>query len=216
MTAGLSGRQPPHAEIAVQPSPVALQALLQRVRGCTLCAAHLPHAPRPVLQADGRARILIAGQAPGRRVHASGVPFDDASGERLRDWMGIGRDVFYDASRIALVPMGLCYPGKGDSGDLPPRRECAVAWRAPLLAQLPRIELTLAVGAYALTWHGARAPGVSLTDAVRGWPSAWARGVVPLPHPSPRNNGWLKHNPWFAKELLPALRERVAALLALG
>jgi uracil-DNA glycosylase len=191
-----------------------LPVLLRDVRSCTLCAASLPHGPRPVLQAAAGARILVAGQAPGRKVHASGVPFDDASGERLRDWMGVDRDTFYDAERIAILPMGFCYPGTGRSGDLPPRPECAARWRQPLLDALPGIALTIVLGAHALAWHrrGA-APAGSLTDAVRDWrrdaPRLWL-----LPHPSPRNNGWLKHNPWFAAEVLPALRHHVAEALA--
>ncbi|MFM9879339.1 MAG: uracil-DNA glycosylase family protein, partial [Burkholderiaceae bacterium] len=143
-----------------------LDALLTQVRACTLCAAHLPLGPRPVLQAGASARLLIVGQAPGRKVHASGVPFDDASGERLRAWLGIGPETFYDASQIALLPMGFCYPGTGPSGDLPPRPECAAAWREPLLALLPQVALTLVIGQYALAWH---VPGQfsSVTAAVQ-------------------------------------------------
>ncbi len=186
-------------------------ALLTEVRACTLCAAHLPQGPRPVLQAHPAARILIAGQAPGRKVHASGLPFDDASGERLRAWLGIGHEVFYDPRQVALLPMGFCYPGTGRSGDLPPRPECAPAWRAPLLAGLKRLQLTLAIGQYAIAHHLPTQRG-SLTDTVRAWPRhasiAW-----PLPHPSPRNNLWLRRNPWFETEVLPALRLRVAEVL---
>ncbi|MEJ8567320.1 uracil-DNA glycosylase family protein [Elongatibacter sediminis] len=190
-----------------------LKNTLERVRACTLCAAHLPHGPRPVVQAHADARILVAGQAPGRRVHASGKPFDDPSGERLRDWMGIGADVFYDARRIAILPMGFCYPGTGPSGDLPPRPECAPAWRDELLAGLPRLDLTLVIGAYAQVWHlpGPRRP---VTEVVRNWEAGWPV-VVPLPHPSPRNNLWLRRNPWFESELLPRLRQRIASILAI-
>ncbi len=187
-------------------------ALVNLVRQCRICESHLPLGPRPVLQIDPRATILIAGQAPGRRVHASGVAFDDPSGERLRDWMGITRDVFYDASRIALLPMGFCYPGTGRSGDLPPRVECAPAWRKPLLDQLPHVELTLVIGRYALAWH-LPASRANVTDTVRGW-RAHAPQIVPLPHPSPRNNIWLKRNPWFAEELLPSLKARVRKALS--
>jgi len=187
-----------------------LAPLLREVRACTLCAPHLPHGVRPVLQADARARILIAGQAPGRRVHETGVPFDDPSGDRLREWMGVSRETFYDTRRIAILPMGFCYPGTGRSGDLPPRPECAPAWRGRLLDHLTRVELTLVIGQHAQRWHlAADAP---LTDTVRDWRRRWPR-VLPLPHPSPRNNIWLKRNPWFAKEVLPALRRRVARLL---
>lgn len=192
-----------------------LPQLLHELRACTLCAAHLPLGPRPELQADRRARILIAGQAPGSKVHASGVPFDDASGDRLRQWMGLDHGRFYDASLVAILPMGFCYPGTGASGDLPPRPECAPQWRQRLLQALPAIELTLVIGQYAMDWHlpkaHAKAKAKSLTDTVRGW-RQHAEAVLPLPHPSPRNNRWLKANPWFADEVLPALRARVARL----
>lgn len=185
----------------------AVSSLLQDVRACRLCERSLPLGPRPVLQVSSHARILIAGQAPGKRVHESGVPFDDASGERLRAWMGIGKDTFYDPARIAILPMGFCYPGTGKSGDLPPRRECAVAWRERILAELGHLRLTLVIGQYAQKWHLPSAQG-SLTETVRAW-QEHAPGHFPLPHPSPRNNGWLKKNPWFASDLLPALRARV-------
>ena len=188
------------------------QALLAQVRACTLCAPHLPLGPRPVLQLHPQARILIASQAPGRKVHASGVPFDDASGNRLREWMGITREAFYDPKQVAIVPMGLCFPGTGKSGDLPPRPECAPAWRKPLLGHLRHLELTLVIGQYAMAYHlGARHP--SLTEAVKSWRGQWPR-VLPLPHPSPRNNLWLRRNSWFEAEVLPALRDRVAQVLA--
>lgn len=189
-----------------------LSRLLSRVAACQICAADLPLGPRPVLQMDRRARILIASQAPGRKAHASGIPFSDASGDRLREWMGVGPDQFYDPAVFAIVPMGLCFPGTGPSGDLPPRVECAPHWRRNLLAQLPALQLTLVIGQYALAWH---LPGTarSVTDAVRAWRDGWPQ-IVPLPHPSPRNNLWLRRNPWFAQELLPELRERIAALLA--
>ena len=186
-------------------------ALLRDVRACTLCAKHLPHGPRPVLQLHPQARVLIAGQAPGRKVHASGIPFDDASGDRLRDWLGVSREVFYDAHRMAILPMGFCYPGTGASGDLAPRAECAAAWRSPLLALLKNLQLTVAIGQYALDYHLADAAG-TLTDKVRAWRDHWP-ALIPLPHPSPRNNLWLKRNPWFEQELVPVLRERVAAVL---
>lgn len=187
-----------------------LSQLLVRVRACRLCAAHLPLGPRPVLQAASSARLLIAGQAPGRRVHASGIAFDDASGARLRTWLGLSAAQFYDPQQVAILPMGFCYPGSGPSGDLPPRPECAPAWRAALLARLPHIELTVVLGQYALAWHVPQAPA-SVTAAVRDWQRLWPHTVV-LPHPSPRNNGWLKKNPWFETELLPLVRERVEKL----
>lgn len=188
-----------------------LPALLREVRACTLCAAHLPLGPRPVLQVHRAASILIAGQAPGRRVHQTGVPFDDPSGDRLRDWMGIDREVFYDPARVAILPMGFCYPGTGRAGDLPPRPECAAAWRASLLAHLGGVRLTLVIGQYAQAWHlGAG----SVTDLVRDWQAHWP-GLLPLPHPSPRNRLWLRRNPWFEREVVPRLRQRVARLLAM-
>lgn len=191
---------------------VRLSKLLTEVRACTICAAHLPQGPRPVLQADARARILIAGQAPGSKVHASGVPFDDASGERLRQWMGLSREEFYDPKLVAILPMGFCYPGTGASGDLPPRKECAVQWRAPLLRAIPRIELTLVIGQYAMAWHLPGDSNKNLTETVRAWRLHWP-DVLPLPHPSPRNNIWLKANPWFELEVVPAVRDRVRSLL---
>ena len=192
-----------------------LPLLLKEVRACTICAAHLPQGPRPVLQADARARILIAGQAPGSKVHASGVPFDDASGERLRQWMGISREQFYDPRLVAILPMGFCYPGTGPSGDLPPRRECAPQWRARLLQAMPRIELTLVIGQYAMAWHLPCAAANNLTETVRAW-REHGPAVLPLPHPSPRNNIWLKANPWFVLEVIPAVQARVRSLILPG
>lgn len=190
-----------------------LPLLLKEVRACTICTEQLPLGPRPVLQADARARILIAGQAPGRTVHDSGVPFDDASGERLRHWMGVDRELFYDPRLVAVLPMGFCYPGTGKSGDLPPRRECAPQWRARLLAALPHIELTLVIGQYAQAWHLPGRAGTSLTDTVKAWHAHWP-SVLPLPHPSPRNNIWLKANPWFVEQVIPELQRRVRAIVA--
>lgn len=184
-----------------------LKALVREVRACQICAEHLPLGPRPVLQIDRQAKILIVGQAPGRRVHESGIPFDDPSGDRLREWMGISRETFYDARQIALLPMGFCFPGTGKSGDLPPRKECAPAWREKLLAHLPDIRLTLVIGQYAHAWH-LPTQKRNLTDTVKAW-QAFAPAVIPLPHPSPRNNIWLKKNPWFADSLLPDLAEKV-------
>jgi len=179
--------------------------LLDSVRQCRLCEESLPLGPRPVLQIDPRARILIAGQAPGRRVHETGVPFEDPSGDRLREWLGISRDDFYDATIVAILPMGFCYPGTGKSGDLPPRPECAEAWRRELLEQLPKIELTLVIGQYAQKWHLPHLEK-NLTETVRAWKD-YGDSVMPLPHPSPRNNIWLKKNPWFADLLLPELKK---------
>lgn len=186
--------------------------LLRKVRSCTLCAGHLPLGARPILQLHPQARILIAGQAPGSKVHDSGIPFADASGDRLREWLGLSAEMFYNPKYVAILPMGFCYPGTGKSGDLPPRPECATAWRQPLLSQLRELQLTLVIGQYALAYHlpGSRA---SVTEAVLAWREHWPQ-VVPLPHPSPRNNIWLRKNPWFAKELLPPLRKRVAEVMA--
>jgi len=187
------------------------QNLLTEVRQCTLCEPELPMGARPVVQLHPNAKILVAGQAPGRRVHASGKPFDDPCGDRLRQWMGIDKATFYDAEKLAIIPMGLCYPGTGKSGDLPPRPECAPAWRQKLLEQLPNLELTLAIGQYAQSWH-IDEPKQTLTERVKNWESYWPE-VLPLPHPSPRNNLWLKRNPWFEDSIIPTLQERVARLL---
>jgi uracil-DNA glycosylase len=186
-------------------------SLLGQVRACTLCAQHLAHGVRPVLQINPNARILIAGQAPGKKVHQSGVPFDDASGDRLRDWLGISRETFYNEQQIAILPMGFCYPGSGKSGDLPPRTECAAKWRELLLSQLENIELTLLIGKYAQTYHLCDKQ-TSLTETVKAWENYWPTIAV-LPHPSPRNNIWLKRNPWFEQQVLPALAKRVAQVL---
>ena len=189
-----------------------LDALLNEVRRCTLCIEHLPHGPRPVLQMHPAARILIAAQAPGRKVHETGLPFNDASGDRLRQWMGIDREAFYDPARIAILPMGFCFPGTGPSGDLPPRPECAPAWRAPLLGHLWQLRLSVVIGRYALAYHLPEPAGASLTDTVKAWRNR-DDAVIALPHPSPRNNLWLRRNPWFEQELLPVLRRRVAEAL---
>jgi uracil-DNA glycosylase len=190
----------------------ALRLLVEEVKACTVCAEFLPLGPRPVFQIDNRARILVAGQAPGTKVHESGVPFNDPSGDRLRDWMGIDRDTFYDASRVALLPMGFCYPGRGKSGDLPPRPECARTWRQPLMDHLPNLALTLVVGQYSQAWYFADSRHANLTERVKDWRSFGA-AFIPLPHPSPRNNIWLKKNAWFQEDLLPDLRRRVGKVL---
>ena len=191
----------------------AYERLLKDIRSCTLCAVHLPLGPRPVLQVDPAARILIVGQAPGREVHETGIPFNDPSGDRLRQWLGVTREQFYDANIFALVPMGFCYPGKGPGGDLPPRPECANAWRARVLNGLPRVQLTLLLGRYALDWHLKDYACSTLQETVRDWPAHFANGVVPLPHPSPRNIRWFKANPWFETDVIPALRKRVKIVL---
>ncbi len=185
---------------------------LKEIKACTICAPDLPHGPRPVLQFHPDARLLIAGQAPGRKVHQSGTPFDDASGERLREWMGINRATFYNPKLVAILPMGFCYPGTGKTGDLPPRAECAPAWRDQLLMRLQKLALTLAIGQYAQAFH-LKTKQSSLTENVKAWPT-YLPSMMPLPHPSPRNNIWLSRNPWFEAELLPILRQRVQAVLA--
>jgi uracil-DNA glycosylase len=193
--------------------PAALDRLLRDIRACRLCEAHLPLGPRPVLQASATSRLLIVSQAPGRKVHLSGVPFDDVSGQRLREWLGIERDTFYDPARVAIVPMGFCFPGSGRGGDQPPRPECAPAWHPRLLPLLTQVRLTLVIGQYAQVGMLGAARAASLTDTVRAWRTHLARGLLPLPHPSPRNRPWVMHNPWFEQELLPVLRERVQVLL---
>jgi len=190
-----------------------LKHLLREINDCRLCEDHLPLGPRPVLQADSQAKILIAGQAPGRKVHETGIPFNDASGDRLRDWMGIDKSIFYDGSKIALVPMGFCYPGTGKSGDLPPRPECAEAWREKLLSNLPKIELTLLVGQYGQKYHLGTLRKKNLTETVKSWKEYWEKGLLPLPHSSPRNNIWIKKNAWFEKNILPTLKSRVQKLI---
>ncbi len=189
-----------------------VNALARDVRQCTLCKEHLPLGPRPIVQLHEQSRILIAGQAPGLKVHETGILFNDASGDRLREWLGVSKETFYDEKQIAILPMGFCYPGKGKSGDLPPRPECAPKWRSLLLESLENIQLTLVIGKYAMAYH---LPDESkkVTEVVANWQAHWPR-MIPLPHPSPRNNIWLKKNPWFADEVLPKLRERVAGLLA--
>lgn len=193
-----------------KPAADDLDALLAEVRACRLCAAHLPHEPRPVLTLRPGVKILIIGQAPGSKVHATGLPWNDASGDRLRAWMGIGRQAFYEDPAIGVMPMGFCYPGKGLSGDLPPRRECAPSWHAPLWRQMPDLSLVLLVGAYAQRHYlkGQR----SLTETMRAWQSI-PKPFFPLPHPSPRNIAWFLKNPWFEDEVLPELRTRMAPLL---
>lgn len=192
--------------------PTAIAPLLANIRACTVCAEHLPLGARPVIQFDPAARILIASQAPGRKVHQTGVPFNDASGDRLRDWLGLSREAFYDPALVAIVPMAFCYPGKGKSGDLPPRPECAPRWRAGLLQRLQRLQLTLVIGQYAVACHLPEERD-GLTQAVQHWQRYWP-DLLPLPHPSPRNVGWFKRNAWFERDLVPLLQARVQTVLA--
>jgi len=192
-------------------APPDCAALVAEIRACRHCRG-LPEGVRPIIQASADARLLIIGQAPGARADARGRPFDDVSGDRLRDWAGLNREVFYDAERVAIMPMGFCFPGRGRSGDLPPRPECAPLWHARLLAAMPAIRLTLMVGQYAQRSYSPR-PFGSLTDCVAHWRDLPPQ-LLPLPHPSPRNQLWLKRNPWFDRELVPELKRRVKAALA--
>jgi uracil-DNA glycosylase len=188
-----------------------VEALLREIRACTRCASDLAAGPRPVVQFSATSRIIIIGQAPGTRVHESGVPWNDASGERLRDWTGIDPATFYDPAKIALMPMGFCYPGTGTSGDLPPRPECAPLWHDQVLAALPEDRLTLLVGSYAQARY-LPAGKMSLTEAVRGF-AGCLPSAFPLPHPSWRSTGWMTKNPWFEADVLPRLRSVVDAAL---
>lgn len=195
-----------------------LKALESNIASCTLCAdrfaaTETAHQPRPVVYPSTTAKVMIAGQAPGARVHASGIPFDDPSGDRLRDWLGIDRDTFYDRSRIAIVPMAFCFPGYDAKGsDLPPPKICAETWRADLMAAMPQVELTLMIGQYAQAWHMKSQRKKTLTETVRAW-REYGPNVLPLPHPSWRNTGWLKKNPWFTEEILPWLRSEISRLV---
>ncbi len=191
----------------------ALADLLGDIRACRACADDLPHAPRPVVQASLTARLCIAGQAPGTKVHASGKPFDDRSGDRLRSWMGIDRDVFYDEARVATIPMGFCFPGQdAKGGDLPPLKRCAQLWRSQIFEVLQNVRLILVVGGYAQAWHLGSERKPTLTETVRSWRD-YVPDFLPLPHPSWRNTGWLKKNPWFEAEVVPYLQERVRDLV---
>ena len=189
-------------------------SLIEAIRSCTACNSQLAAGARPVVQFSASSRLVIVGQAPSSRVHASGIPWDDRSGDRLREWTGLSRAEFYDADKVALVPMGFCYPGRGRSGDLPPRRECAPLWHGRVLERLSNLRLTLLVGSYAQAhYHRARKPRRSLTETVRDH-NAWGEGLFPLPHPSWRSTIWMRRNPWFESEVLPALCATVRAALA--
>jgi uracil-DNA glycosylase len=189
-----------------------LNDLLAEIRACRVCAAELPQPPKPVLRAGAGARLLIVGQAPGRRVHETGIPWNDPSGDRLRDWLQLDRACFYDESRIAIAPTGFCYPGTGQGGDLPPRPECAPLWHPRLRAALPEVRLVLLIGGYAQAYYLAEERKPTLTATVAAW-AEYLPVRFPLPHPSPRNRAWLKGNPWFEADVIPALRERVSRVL---
>lgn len=188
-----------------------LTALLNFVRACTVCK-DLPLGPKPIIQLSSKAKILIVGQAPGRITHQKGIPFDDPSGVRLRKWLGVSSETFYDADKIAILPMGFCFPGTGRSGDLPPRQECVTTWRKKLLAELTSIEMTLIIGQYAIDWHVNDGRKITLTQRVSEWKLNFP-GELVLPHPSPRNNRWLKRNPWFETDVIPELQSRLNTLL---
>lgn len=190
-----------------------VQQTLKKVRSCDYCRDHLPHGVRPVLQLSANSKILIVGQAPGSKVHETGIPFDDPSGDRLRAWMGVAKADFYNAEKIAILPMAFCYPGRGKSGDLPPREECAKLWRHELMELMPSIELTLIVGQYAIAWHLPHVKKNTLTATAKRWQEHWPN-KLPIPHPSPRNNIWLKKNAWFEIDVVPALQQRVASILS--
>jgi len=197
--------------LALKPDP--LDSLLAEIAACRLCARHLPLGPRPVVRVARSARILILSQAPGTRVHETGLNFNDRSGDRLREWMGVGRDTFYDEARVAVMGMGFCYPGRDKKGgDLPPRPECAPRWHPPLLAELPKVALTLLVGSYAIDYYLPEAKRQSMTETVKAWRAA-PSGILPLPHPSWRTTAWEQNNPWFRRSLIPELRRRVVSLL---
>lgn len=188
-----------------------LEQLLIEVRSCTVCHKELPLEPNPVLRAKRAARILVIGQAPGVKVHESGIPWNDPSGKRLRMWLNVTDDAFYDETKIAIIPMGFCYPGKGNSGDLPPRKECAELWHQKLLNQLPNIKLTLLIGQYAQKYYLTKTEA-TLAQTVKAW-QTYGPKFFPLPHPSPRNTRWFKNNSWFESKTIPQLRKKVRSAL---
>ncbi|WP_336231933.1 uracil-DNA glycosylase family protein [Thalassospira sp. CH_XMU1458] len=208
---GLTGKLP---EIDPMGGDAALDRLLSEVRACRICAEHLPLGPRPVVRMAKSARILVIGQAPGTRVHETGLPWNDASGDRLRDWLGLSVDDFYDPGKLAIMPMGFCYPGRFDrGGDLPPRPECAPTWHDALMRHLPDIGLTLLIGQYAQERYLGPRRAKTMTETVNRFADFLPDGILPMPHPSWRNTAWMKKNPWFEADLLPVLQSRVQGLL---
>ena len=189
-----------------------ISGLKKNIKACSICEADLPYPPKPVFSFSAKSKILIVGQAPGIKVQESGMPWNDASGDRLREWLLVSKEQFYDTKYFSIVPMGLCYPGKGKSGDLPPRRECADKWMQPLLGKMRQIKLTLLIGQYSQGWFLNDAKKNTLTETVKSWEEYQPKYFV-LPHPSPRNNIWLKKNPWFEKKLVPKLKKKIKGLL---
>ncbi|MEH7830405.1 uracil-DNA glycosylase family protein [Gemmobacter denitrificans] len=199
------------ADSASDCGPAGIERLRAQIAACAACT-DLPLGPRPIVQIGSGARILIAGQAPGRRTHLAGRPFDDASGSRLREWLGLDEGTFWDPAKVAILPMGFCYPGTGRSGDLPPHPECAPLWRRQVLGALTNLRLTVVLGRYAQAWHLPGTMNLSLRDAMQKWRSRWPE-VILLPHPSPRNSSWLVRNAWFEEDVLPMLKACVSELL---
>lgn len=189
-----------------------MEKLLKEISACTICKDFLPNLPKPIIRASKQSKILIIGQAPGQKVQNSGVPWDDASGKELRIWLNVTTEQFYNPELFAIMPMGMCFPGTGKSGDLPPRRECAVAWHEKVLAQMPNIELTILIGKYAQEYYLKKNVQENLTETVRNYKSYLPK-YLPLPHPSPRNNIWKKKNEWFGLDILPDLKKRVESIL---
>lgn len=190
-----------------------MNKLLQEIKGCSICKEHLPHGPNPVIQASSKAKLLIIGQAPGKKVHESGIPWDDASGNQLRKWLGVDKGIFYNPDIVALVPMGFCYPGRGTSGDLPPRPECAPQWHDALLSNMTQVQLTILIGQYAQNHYLGKNAKENLTATVQAF-NEYLPGYLPLPHPSPRNRFLLYKNPWFEAELVPILQAQVRQIVS--
>lgn len=190
-----------------------MKQLLANIRACEVCKAHLPLGPRPIVAAHSKARIVIIGQAPGTKVHQTGIPWDDPSGKQLRNWLSVDDETFYDPSKIALVPMGFCYPGKGKSGDLPPRPECAPLWHEQLLTQMPNVALVILIGMYAQKYYLGKASEKNLTETVKNY-TTYLPKYFPLPHPSPRNRFWLTKNPWFTDNVVPELQKKIKEALS--
>ena len=189
-----------------------MDKLLKEIRTCTICKDYLPYSPKPIIRASADSKILVIGQAPGQKVQNSGVPWDDASGKALREWLNVSSEQFYDTKLFAIMPMGFCYPGTGKSGDLPPRKECAIAWHKKVLEQMPNIQLTLLIGKYAQDYYLLQNAKENLTETVKNH-GAYLPNFIPLPHPSPRNNIWLKKNDWFKLDVIPLLQNKVSEIL---